>query len=108
MKTTSRGCAQLLICHCNRPAVKLKREAASARNWKNSAPGSLKSQPKTLDLFFAPLLANINTQLLGLFVEMATLQAECPCGIRHVKACTFQFGENYLALESLHAVGKRS
>src|SRR6266567_4963771 len=110
MKTISRGCVQLLTCHCNSPAVKPRREAANARNWKSLAPGRYKVQAELAgsDLFFPPLLAYINPQLLRLFVKMTALEAECLGGIGHVKARAFQFRENYLALEGLHATGQRS
>ena len=51
--------------------------------------------------FFASLLADINSKLLGLLVEMATFQAENFRGVRHMEVRAFEFCENYVAFEIL-------
>jgi len=72
------------------------------RRWENANRLTL----KRLRLFFSTLLLNIDSELLGFLVEMATLQTEGLGGIRNVIIAPLQLGENRLTLEILHPLGQ--
>ena len=59
-------------------------------------------------LFFPPLLLNIDSELFGFFVEMASFEPERLGGIRDVVIVPFKLTEDGFTLEGLHPIGQRA
>ena len=51
------------------------------------------------------VLLDVDSELPGLFVEMTSLQAERLRGVCDVVIVAFEFGQDGIALEALHAIG---
>src|SRR5579863_1782623 len=62
----------------------------------------------TFPLIFPALFLNVDPQLFGLLVEMATLQAESPGSLGNLVTRTFQFGKYGLSLKALYPLRQRS
>ena len=51
---------------------------------------------------------DVDAELLTFLVEVASLEAERPCGLRDVISVGLEFREHDLALEGGHAIGQRA
>ena len=56
------------------------------------------------DLFRLAFRAQVDPELLALFVEVAAFQAQGAGGVGHVVMVAAQFGEQHFALERFHAL----